>query len=53
VKGNYHITLVKAHAKKQLKNLENTKQDMDISNIDIEVIPYELLWELALDFLPK
>lgn len=53
VKGNYHIPLVKAHAKKQLKNLENTKNDLDVHTIDLEIVPYELLWEVALGFLRK
>lgn len=53
VKGNYHIPLVQAHAKKQLKNLENTKNDLDVHTIDLEIVPYELLWEVALVFLRK
>lgn len=53
VKGNCHVPLVSAHAKKQLKNLKDTKHDLDISSIDIEVVPYELLWELTLGFLRK
>ncbi len=53
VKGNYHIPLVNAHGKKQLKNLKNTKDDLDVQAIDIEIVPYELLWEVALGFLRK
>ena len=53
VKGNYHVPLVLAHAKKQLKQLSDTKNDLDIATLDLEIIPYELLWDITLDFLRK
>lgn len=53
VKGNYHIPLVQAHGKKQLKNLKNTKDDLEVHIIDLEIVPYELLWEVALGFLRR
>ena len=53
VKGNYHIPLINAHGEKQLKNLKDTKQDLTARSLDIEIVPYELLWELALGLLRK
>lgn len=53
VKGNYHIPLVLAHGKKQLKNLNDTQNDLGVNTIDLEIVPYGLLWEVVLFFLRK
>lgn len=53
VKGNYHVPLVEAHGKRQLKNLAATRKDLTIETIDLEIVPYELLWGLVLVLLKR
>jgi len=49
VRGNYHPVSVQAHGERQIKNLSKSK--IDINVIDIEVVPYEILWSLVFAFL--
>jgi len=51
VRGNYHPVGVKAHAERQIKNLSKSK--IDINVIDVEVVPYEVLWNLVFTFLGR
>ena len=51
VRGNYYKPLVLAHGKRQLKNLDNTVEDMTIESIDLEIVPYEVLWSIVVDRL--
>lgn len=53
IKGNYHVPLVEAHGKRQLKNLAATRKDLSIETIDLEIVPYELLWGIVIDRLRK
>lgn len=53
VKGNYRVSLVEAHGKRQLKNLAVTRKDLTIETIDLEIVPYELLWNIVIDRLKR
>ncbi|GEM_PF-1947408 len=53
VKGNYHVPLVEAHGKRQLKNLAATRKDLTIETIDLEIVPYELLWDIVINRLRR
>ncbi len=51
--GAFHTIRVEAHAKKNKARLVKTPYNSNIDMLDTEVVPYELLWELALSLLKK
>jgi len=51
--GAFHTIRVEAHAKKNKGRLMRTPYSSNVDILDTEVIPYELLWELALSLLKK
>lgn len=53
VRGNYHPVLTKAHAKVNLKKLETARVELDANVLDIEYVPYEMLWGMVVKFLGK
>ena len=48
VKGNYHHDLVPIYAAKQLTKLRTAQSDLSSEVIELEIIPYEMLWEEVL-----
>ncbi|MFK7983731.1 MAG: hypothetical protein AB8G86_27390 [Saprospiraceae bacterium] len=48
VKGNYHHDLVPIYAAKQLTKLRAAQSELNSEVIELEIIPYELLWEEVL-----
>lgn len=51
--GAFHTIRVEAHAKKNKTKLSNALLTYDFNILEKELVPYELLWELALSFLKK
>lgn len=51
--GGFHTIRVEAHAKKNKARLFNATPSKDFDILEKEIVPYELLWELALSFLKK
>lgn len=51
--GRFHTIRVEAHAKKNKAKLVNSPVTNDLNILEKEIVPYELLWELALSFLKK
>jgi len=52
-KNNFNPTLVKANAKPLFDNLIKISQKSANQNFEVEIIPYEVLWELTLSILPR
>ncbi len=50
---NFHPVALKRHTKKLYKTLTNTKPDIREHSSNIEIIPYETLWEMVLELLEK
>lgn len=48
VKGNYHHDLVPIYAAKQLTKLRAAHSELSSEVIELEIIPYEMLWEEVL-----
>ena len=51
--GAFHSVRVNAHAKKNKVKLLKTSYHTNMDMLDTEVVPYEILWELALALLKK
>ena len=51
--SNYHPVALQRNTKKLKEKLINTKYNYTDNPTDIEVIPYETLWELVLEILTK
>ena len=49
--ATYHPERLKRHTKKLYKTLVNTPTDIREQSSNIEIIPYESLWELVLELL--
>ena len=50
---NFHPVAVKRHTEQLYKKLNATKPDIREQSTNIEIIPYETLWEMVLELLEK
>jgi len=53
VKGNYRSSLVPIYAAKQLTKLKASQSDLSSEVIELEIIPYEMLWTEVLGLLRR
>lgn len=53
VKGNYHYDIVPIYAAKQLTKLRSAQAELSSEVIELELIPYEMLWEEVLGLLKR
>lgn len=51
--ANYHPVAVQRHVQKYHKKLLSTTQEISEQSAEIEIIPYENLWEMVLELLEK
>lgn len=50
-KGDFNLIAVRRHAAKYLKALQSVPVEKSKQDIDVEVVPYELLWEKVVEIL--
>jgi len=53
VKGNYHHDIVPIYAAKQLTKLKAAQSELNSEVIELELIPYEMIWQEVLALLKR
>ncbi|MDX1683982.1 MAG: hypothetical protein R3275_02035 [Saprospiraceae bacterium] len=53
VRANFHPTATKRYAEKYINKLYNTSPTVSEQSTEIEIMPYEDLWELIMDMLEE